>query len=224
MEDGELLIEREILAGGKSRAFVGSRPVAVSLLKDLAPHLGDIHGQHDQQLLFSARCAARHAGRVRRQRRTVGRVAEIYEQWRAAARGTGGAGAHGTGETAPAGPVGIPAEGDRGRGAAAGEDAALENERRVLQNVGACRRRRARPTRRFTMRRNRRCRWRALAAKRLDELCRIDSSLAAMREQLKAADLSLGGVLRIARLSWRAGGESRPAGRDGERGWQPSTS
>src|SRR3954466_1146857 len=39
LEDGELLIEREILAGGKSRAFVGSRPVAVSLLKGLAPHL-----------------------------------------------------------------------------------------------------------------------------------------------------------------------------------------
>ena len=54
IEDEELLIEREILAGGKSRAFVGSRPVAVSLLKDLAPHLGDIHGQHDQQLLFEA--------------------------------------------------------------------------------------------------------------------------------------------------------------------------
>src|SRR5215472_15186792 len=28
IEDGELLIEREILAGGKSRAFVGSRPVS----------------------------------------------------------------------------------------------------------------------------------------------------------------------------------------------------
>src|SRR5689334_25357101 len=28
VEDGELLIEREILASGKSRAFVGSRPVA----------------------------------------------------------------------------------------------------------------------------------------------------------------------------------------------------
>src|SRR5258706_9932230 len=53
-EDGELLIEREILASGKSRAYVGSRPVSVALLKDLAPHLGDIHGQHDQQLLFSA--------------------------------------------------------------------------------------------------------------------------------------------------------------------------
>src|SRR5437879_2562228 len=53
-EDGELLIEREILSGGKSRAFVGSRPVAVSLLKELGPRLADIHGQHDQQLLFLA--------------------------------------------------------------------------------------------------------------------------------------------------------------------------
>src|SRR5271163_4627939 len=54
IEDGELLVEREILAGGKSRAFVGSRPVSVALLKELAPFLADIHGQHDQQLLFSA--------------------------------------------------------------------------------------------------------------------------------------------------------------------------
>src|SRR5881409_2776008 len=52
-EDGELLIEREILASGKSRAFIGSRPAAVSLLREIAPLLGDIHGQHEQQLLFS---------------------------------------------------------------------------------------------------------------------------------------------------------------------------
>jgi DNA repair protein RecN (Recombination protein N) len=53
-EDGELLIEREILASGKSRAFAASRPVTSALLRALAPYLGDIHGQHDQQLLFSA--------------------------------------------------------------------------------------------------------------------------------------------------------------------------
>jgi DNA repair protein RecN (Recombination protein N) len=53
LEDGELLVEREILASGKSRAFVGSRPVAAGFLKELQPHLGDIHGQHDQQRLFS---------------------------------------------------------------------------------------------------------------------------------------------------------------------------
>ena len=54
IEDGELLIEREVLGGGKSRAFVSSRSATVALLRDLAPHLGDIHGQHDQQLLFSS--------------------------------------------------------------------------------------------------------------------------------------------------------------------------
>jgi DNA repair protein RecN (Recombination protein N) len=53
LEDDEVLVEREILAGGKSRAFVGSRPATAAFLKELAPFLGDIHGQHDQQQLFS---------------------------------------------------------------------------------------------------------------------------------------------------------------------------
>src|SRR3954452_16813254 len=35
LEDGELLIEREILAGGKSRAFVASRPVTLAVLREL---------------------------------------------------------------------------------------------------------------------------------------------------------------------------------------------
>lgn len=51
-EDEDLLLEREIAVNGKSRAFVASRPVTVSLLKSLAPFLGDIHGQNDQQQLF----------------------------------------------------------------------------------------------------------------------------------------------------------------------------
>src|SRR5580693_6183171 len=53
-EDGELLVEREIQPNGKSRALVGNRPATAALLRDLAPFLGDIHGQHDQQQLFSA--------------------------------------------------------------------------------------------------------------------------------------------------------------------------
>jgi DNA repair protein RecN (Recombination protein N) len=54
VEDGELLIEREVLAGGKSRAFLGNRPVTMALLREVAPFLGDIHGQHEQQQLFSS--------------------------------------------------------------------------------------------------------------------------------------------------------------------------
>src|SRR5262245_3747716 len=45
LDGDELIIDREILAGGKSRAWVASRPVTAALLRDLAPFLGDIHGQ-----------------------------------------------------------------------------------------------------------------------------------------------------------------------------------
>ena len=54
IEDGEILIEREVLAGGKSRCFLGSRPITATVLRELAPFLGDIHGQHEQQQLFSS--------------------------------------------------------------------------------------------------------------------------------------------------------------------------
>ncbi len=54
VEDGELLVEREVMANGKSRAFLGNRPVTIALLREIAPFLGDIHGQHEQQQLFSA--------------------------------------------------------------------------------------------------------------------------------------------------------------------------
>src|SRR4029077_18582778 len=78
IEDGELLIEREILVGGKSRAFVGSRPVAVALLKELAPHLADIHGQHDQQLLFSSEAQRDMLDTVAAHRELLERVAGVY--------------------------------------------------------------------------------------------------------------------------------------------------
>jgi DNA repair protein RecN (Recombination protein N) len=54
LEDGELLVEREILASGKSRVYLNGRLATVGTLRELAPALGDIHGQHEQQDLFSA--------------------------------------------------------------------------------------------------------------------------------------------------------------------------
>ncbi|MBV9406947.1 MAG: DNA repair protein RecN [Acidobacteriaceae bacterium] len=50
----ELIVEREIAVNGKSRAFVANRPVTTAFLRQLAPGLGDIHGQNEQQLLFTA--------------------------------------------------------------------------------------------------------------------------------------------------------------------------
>ncbi len=52
---GELIVERQIFASSKSRTYINGSPATLTILKELAPRLGDIHGQHDQQMLFSAR-------------------------------------------------------------------------------------------------------------------------------------------------------------------------
>src|SRR5580693_4989751 len=81
-EDGELLIEREILSNGKSRVFVNSRPATVAVLKDLAPHLGDIHGQHDQQLLFDPTAQLAMLDAFGGTRDLRGKIRELFSAWK----------------------------------------------------------------------------------------------------------------------------------------------
>lgn len=85
-EDGELLVEREILPNGKSRAFLGSRPVTVALLRELAPLLGDIHGQHDQQELFSAESQLDMVDEFAAAGSRVEAVGRIFERWQVCSR------------------------------------------------------------------------------------------------------------------------------------------
>src|SRR5690349_14980901 len=84
LEDNELLIEREIQAGGKSRAFVANRPATAALLKDLAPHLGDIHGQHDQQQLFSSVVQRSLLDAFAEQVAAAATVGDLYRRWKGA--------------------------------------------------------------------------------------------------------------------------------------------
>jgi len=49
----ELILERHVLASGKSRAYINGSPATLGQLRQLATHLGDIHGQHEQQTLLS---------------------------------------------------------------------------------------------------------------------------------------------------------------------------
>src|ERR1035437_9825329 len=86
VEDGEWIVERKILAGGKSRAFLGSRPVAAALLKELAPHLADIHGQHDQQLLFLPEAQRDMLDAFAGSGDLLDRIAATYGDWLSAAQ------------------------------------------------------------------------------------------------------------------------------------------
>jgi DNA repair protein RecN (Recombination protein N) len=191
VEEGELLIEREILANGKSRAFVGSRPVSAALLRELAPCLAEIHGQHDQQLLFSTDAQREMLDAFGAHRDLLDGIGRVFSEWRAAAAEL--------------------EELERGEqeklrlldlwsfqrkeiedaALQPGEDASLENERRILQNVQRLEEAAASAYAGVYDGDDTALSRVRSAAKRLDELCRIDPSLEALREHLLAADLSL---------------------------------
>ena len=191
IEDGELLVEREILASGKSRAYVGSRPVAVSLLKELAPYLGDIHGQHDQQLLFVAEAQREMLDVFAGHREQLDHAAALYQQWRAAVAELEELERSEQEKLRLLDLWSFQRKEIESAALQPEEDVSLENERRVLQNVQRLEEAAGiayaavfdGPESAISLTHT--------AARRVDELCRIDSSLEALRENLKAADLHL---------------------------------
>ncbi|HEY1731955.1 MAG TPA: DNA repair protein RecN [Terriglobales bacterium] len=53
-EDGQIILRREIAAGGKGRVFINNQPATVTVLKQLAPYLAVIHAQNEAVLGFDA--------------------------------------------------------------------------------------------------------------------------------------------------------------------------
>ena len=191
IEDGELLIEREILAEGKSRAYVGSRPVALSLLKDLGPALADIHGQHDQQLLFSSDAQREMLDAFAGSSELVTRVGSIYGQWRAAGSSLAQLEQSEQEKLRLVDLWSFQRKEIETAGLQAGEDAALENERRVLQNVQRLQEAAGAAYAAIYESQDSAVSLTRMAGKRVEELCRIDSSMDEVREHLRAAAVSL---------------------------------
>ncbi|EPZ60127.1 recF/RecN/SMC N terminal domain protein [[Clostridium] sordellii ATCC 9714] len=52
-EDSQIIISREIFDDGKSISRINGRNVKVSFLKEISTYLIDIHGQHQNQVLFN---------------------------------------------------------------------------------------------------------------------------------------------------------------------------
>ncbi len=53
-EGGQIIVKREVAAGGKGRVFVNNQPATVALLRQLAPALASIHAQNENILTFDA--------------------------------------------------------------------------------------------------------------------------------------------------------------------------
>jgi DNA repair protein RecN (Recombination protein N) len=135
LEDHELLIEREILANGKSRAFAANRPATAAFLRDLAPHLAEIHGQHDQQQLFSPSVQRDMLDAFAGTRETLDQIASLFTGWRAAVAELDDLDRTAQEKLRLADLWTFQRNEIEAVAPVAGEDAQLENERRVLRNV-----------------------------------------------------------------------------------------
>ena len=51
-EGGDVIVRREISSDERNRVYINNQPSTVSALRELAPLLLDIHGQHEQQTLL----------------------------------------------------------------------------------------------------------------------------------------------------------------------------
>ena len=52
LEEGRLILKREVLREGKSRAWINGSPVTIGVLSELGSLLVDLHGQHETQSLL----------------------------------------------------------------------------------------------------------------------------------------------------------------------------
>jgi DNA repair protein RecN (Recombination protein N) len=134
-EDGELILEREILANGKSRAFAGGRPVTAALLREIAERLGDIHGQHDQQLLFSPAVQRDMLDAFAGAADLANETRAAYNRWRTASDELAELERTSQEKLRQADLWKFQLHEIQTIAPVSGEDAQLENERRVLRNV-----------------------------------------------------------------------------------------
>jgi DNA repair protein RecN (Recombination protein N) len=186
-ENGELLVEREILAGGKSRAFVSSRPVTAALLRELAPYLGDIHGQHDQQRLFSADSQREILDEAAGAADVLAQTLEAWASWQEAVRQLDELNRTEQEKLRMADLWTMQRREIEALELQPNEDAALENERRVLGNVARLSESATAAYEALSEAEQSASKNIAVAVRRLEEICRIDESLQPVLESLRPA-------------------------------------
>lgn len=190
-EDGELLIEREILANGKSRAWAGSRPVTASLLRDLAPLLGDIHGQHEQQQLFSMEAQRALLDEASGAGGLVESAGAAWRTWRSELRALAELDRADQEKLRLADLWSMQKKEIEAAGLASGEDGRLENEKRVLRNVARLGDAVAGAYALLSESEQNASAWVSQALKRIEEAARIDESLGRLAETLRPAQIAI---------------------------------
>lgn len=191
LEDNELLVEREIQPNGKSRAFAGNRPATAALLRDLAPHLADIHGQHDQQQLFSSEIQCQMLDAFAKAEPLLARVAESYTRWKQVTAELEDMDRTAQEKLRLADLWQFQRNEIETVNPLPGEDAELENERRVLRNVVRLQELSGAAFAALSEDPDSVSTQLGLIAKRLDELARIDENATEIHAAMEPAKLAI---------------------------------
>jgi DNA repair protein RecN (Recombination protein N) len=84
LEEGQLVVRRELARSGRHRAFVNDSPVTVGLLERLGDHLVEVHGQHEHQRLLEPARQLDLVDRFADAEELRDRVGELFAKHRAA--------------------------------------------------------------------------------------------------------------------------------------------
>lgn len=191
LEDNELLVEREIQPSGKSRAFAGNRPATAALLRDLAPYLADIHGQQDQQQLFSSEIQCLMLDSFAKAEGLLARVSESFVRWKQVTAELEELDRSAQEKLRLADLWQFQRNEIEAVGPLPGEDAELENERRVLRNVVRLQEISGAAFAALSEDPDSVSTQLGLIAKRLDELTRIDENAAGIHAAIEPARLAI---------------------------------
>jgi DNA repair protein RecN (Recombination protein N) len=191
LEEDELIVEREVTAGGKSRALLANRPVTATLLKALAPWLGDIHGQNEQQRLHSPESQREMLDTFAGCGSVVAEVGELFTAWRDCARELEEIDRAEQEQLRLADLWSFQRKEIEEVDPQVGEDVELEAEKRVLQNVTRLAEHAEAAYTALYDAPDSAVAQARIAAKRVQELVRIDPSLAEVAELLRPAVIGL---------------------------------
>ncbi|MFZ0593705.1 MAG: AAA family ATPase, partial [Bryobacteraceae bacterium] len=191
LEEGEIIAEREISSGGKSRAFVGNRPVTTGFLRQLAPFLADIHGQNEQQLLFGLQAQREMVDTYAGVGELRDQVADLYKKWRETCRKLTSLLENEQEKLRLLDLWRFQKNEIEGAQLKAGEDDALASERKVLQNTTRLQENACSAFELLYESESSAINLLRRAMKRLDDIVRIDESLSSSSTGLKQAEIAM---------------------------------
>ena len=80
VDNGTVVLKRELAAGGRSRAWINATPVTVAVLSEIGAHLVSVHGQHEAQTLMQADMQRDVLDRYSNAAEVVANVATLFSE------------------------------------------------------------------------------------------------------------------------------------------------